>query len=88
MDCAVRETLEECGYDATGRLREKDSFTIVQNAKRITLYIVKNVPEDFEFKPRVRTRSKRDLPSTCGKAGPLCLSSIVALMTMTRCARR
>lgn len=54
MDCAVRETLEECGYDATGRLREEDSFTIVQNAKRITLYVVKDVPEDFPFQPRVR----------------------------------
>ncbi len=53
MDCAIRETLEECGFDATGRVREEDSFTIVQNAKKITLYVVKDVPEDFNFQPQV-----------------------------------
>jgi mRNA-decapping enzyme subunit 2 len=54
MDCAAREVLEETGYDVAGRLREEDAFTMVQNAKRLTMYIVRDVPEDFPFEPRVR----------------------------------
>jgi mRNA-decapping enzyme subunit 2 len=54
MDCAAREVLEETGYDVAGRLREEDAFTMVQNAKRLKMYIVRDVPEDFPFEPRVR----------------------------------
>lgn len=53
-DCAAREVEEETGYDVRGRLREEDAFTMVQNAKRIHLYIVPEVPEDFPFYPQVR----------------------------------
>jgi hypothetical protein len=37
IDCAARETYEECGYDVHGRLREEDSFSLVSNAKRIKM---------------------------------------------------
>ncbi len=53
-DCAAREVLEETGYDVAGRLREEDAFTMVQNAKRIHMYIVRDVPEDFPFQAQVR----------------------------------
>jgi 8-oxo-dGTP pyrophosphatase MutT (NUDIX family) len=54
IDCAARETLEECGYDAAGRLNEQDSFSVVHNSKLIKMYIVPDVPEDFHFEPQVR----------------------------------
>ena len=52
MDCAVREVREETGYDMRENINESDVFILKDNAKTIKLYIARDVPEDFPFKPQ------------------------------------
>jgi len=58
IECAARETLEECGYDPSSKIREDDSFFVVQNSKHMKVYVVRGVPEDFPFRPQVRKEVK------------------------------
>ncbi|KAF0686012.1 Aste57867_22166 [Aphanomyces stellatus] len=58
LDCARREVLEECGYEP-GRhegdgLNAKDFIEFHVNQQRIRMYMVTNVPEDFNFAPQTR----------------------------------
>ena len=54
---AIREVMEEVGYDITSKLREEDYIEITSkgaSGKVTKLFIVCNVPEKFKFQPRVR----------------------------------
>ncbi|KAG0174514.1 mRNA-decapping enzyme subunit 2 [Apophysomyces sp. BC1015] len=52
--CAIREVLEETGYDISPLLRKNDYVEFTMREQRIRLYMVVGVPEDTEFNPRTR----------------------------------
>lgn len=58
IECAARETFEETGFDPVGRINEDASFFVVQNSKRMKVYVIRDVPEDFVFQPQVRKEVK------------------------------
>jgi len=70
IDCAVREVMEETGYDISEFVKEGDYIELLIKEQRIRLYIVTGIPEDTHFEPQTRKEiSKikwhyvRDLPS-------------------------
>jgi len=46
LTCAIRETLEETGFDATGLCNEDRALEGYIDGKYIKIYIAVNVPED------------------------------------------
>ncbi|GLC34441.1 hypothetical protein PLESTB_000728500 [Pleodorina starrii] len=51
-DCAIREVLEETGYDIRSQLRENDFLEVTADGKRHKLYIVTGLdPVTQEFEP-------------------------------------
>lgn len=59
LACAVRETLEETGFDAkaNGLIPRDGALKKLEqqlNGQKVMLFIVPNVPEDFPFEPRAR----------------------------------
>lgn len=55
LACAVREALEETGFDATDYCREEDSLVTVEGTNKIIkLYIACNVPETTIFETQTR----------------------------------
>jgi len=54
LACAVREALEETGFDASAYCREEDSLQYVEGRKVIKLYIACNVPETAYFETKTR----------------------------------
>ncbi|CEP12179.1 hypothetical protein [Parasitella parasitica] len=52
--CAIREVLEETGYDIGPLLKKPDYIELTMREQRIRLYIVQGVPEDTQFIPRTR----------------------------------
>ncbi len=60
VDCAVRETWEEIGFDAAGMVREEDSIEVKIGSshggklQRIRLFIVAGVAEDTLFVTQTR----------------------------------
>ncbi|CAO3653823.1 unnamed protein product [Mucor hiemalis] len=52
--CAVREVLEETGYDIGPLLKKSDYIELTMREQRIRLYIIYGVPEDTQFIPRTR----------------------------------
>ncbi|KDQ12909.1 hypothetical protein BOTBODRAFT_112139 [Botryobasidium botryosum FD-172 SS1] len=68
--CAIREVLEETGYDITDLMDEDLVIQLTVREQHITLYVVPNVPEDYEFQTRTRKEISKidwwrlvDLPS-------------------------
>lgn len=53
-DCAVREVLEETGFDCSDLLDPEDFIEFEMNDQRMTLYIVTDVPEDTVFQTQTR----------------------------------
>ncbi|CAO3589739.1 unnamed protein product [Absidia cylindrospora] len=53
-NCAVREVLEETGYDISPLLRKNDYIEITLKEQRIRLYIIIGVPENTHFTPQTR----------------------------------
>lgn len=53
-DCAIREVLEETGFDLTGMVGAVDKIDINIREQNMRLYIAPGVPEDAEFAPRTR----------------------------------
>jgi mRNA-decapping enzyme subunit 2 len=59
LDCAVRETYEETGYDIRGAgLIEDDNavkyIEVTLREQQMRLYVVRGVPLDSYFEPRTR----------------------------------
>ncbi|CAE7228736.1 unnamed protein product [Rhizoctonia solani] len=53
-DCAIRETLEETGFDVTSLLDKQIFIKNTLKEQQLTLYIVPDVPEDTVFQTRTR----------------------------------
>ncbi|PPQ69638.1 hypothetical protein CVT26_001514 [Gymnopilus dilepis] len=52
--CAIREVLEETGYNLAGQLNPNDVIELSIKEQKISLFIVSGVPEDFPFKTKTR----------------------------------
>lgn len=68
--CAIREVLEETGFDCASRLVESDYIDVAIKDQKIRLYIIQNVPMDTDFKTQTRKEISKiewfkltDLPS-------------------------
>ncbi|EGO04384.1 hypothetical protein SERLA73DRAFT_43715 [Serpula lacrymans var. lacrymans S7.3] len=58
-DCAVREVLEETGYNLSGQISPHDVIEMSIKEQKICLYIVPGVAEDYPFKTRTRKEISR-----------------------------
>ncbi|KAH7910945.1 DCP2-domain-containing protein [Hygrophoropsis aurantiaca] len=58
-DCAIREVLEETGYNLAGQLDPNDVIQMSIKEQLISLYIVPGVPEDYMFRTRTRKEISR-----------------------------
>ena len=54
LTAAVREALEETGFDATAHCKQENSLVYIEGQKKVTLYIAQNVPEDTRFETQTR----------------------------------
>mmetsp|Transcript_24737 Transcript_24737/g.32303 ORF Transcript_24737/g.32303 Transcript_24737/m.32303 type:complete len:420 (-) Transcript_24737:475-1734(-) len=54
IDCAARETFEECGFDCKSQLSEQNAITMYANGQRITMYIAFDVSENNYLEPIAR----------------------------------
>ncbi|KIJ45581.1 hypothetical protein M422DRAFT_166723 [Sphaerobolus stellatus SS14] len=52
--CAVREVLEETGYNLTGQIQRELCIKLNVKQQPVTLFVVPGVPEDFEFRTQTR----------------------------------
>jgi mRNA-decapping enzyme subunit 2 len=48
------QVLEETGYNLAGQINPQDVIQMSIKEQKISLYIVPDVPEDFEFKTKTR----------------------------------
>eukprot|EP01132_Coremiostelium_polycephalum_P005949 gene5949-7409_t len=76
-DCAIREVLEETGFDSTPYLNERHYIELIIKEQKIKLYIIAGVPEDTYFSPRTRKEISKiewipidELPVTFTKKSP------------------
>lgn len=53
-DCAVRECIEEIGFDISPYVKEKDVVQRTIREQQISLFIVKGIPEETEFQTQTR----------------------------------
>ena len=49
IDCAIRETFEETGFDPTQFINKDNFIEKKVNCKKIKLFIVTNIPKNFIF---------------------------------------
>ncbi|KAJ8522582.1 hypothetical protein ONZ45_g873 [Pleurotus djamor] len=54
VDCAVREVLEETGYDLSSQIVADDVLTVNIKDQIIYLYIVSGISEDYPFQTKTR----------------------------------
>ncbi|GLJ48886.1 hypothetical protein SUGI_1031100 [Cryptomeria japonica] len=52
--CAIRELMEEVGYDISAVLNKNDFIEYYEEKKRVVMYIIKGVNENFSFEPRTK----------------------------------
>ncbi|KAJ7492628.1 DCP2-domain-containing protein [Mycena latifolia] len=52
--CAIREVLEETGYNLTSQINKDDVIEMSIKEQKISLYIVPGVSEDYPFKTKTR----------------------------------
>ncbi|KAI0031160.1 DCP2-domain-containing protein [Vararia minispora EC-137] len=52
--CAVREVLEETGYNLAGQIEPDDVIEVSIREQQVTLFIVPGVPEDYPFETKTR----------------------------------
>ncbi|KAI0363912.1 DCP2-domain-containing protein [Pilatotrama ljubarskyi] len=57
--CAIREVLEETGYNLENQLDPENVIQLSIKEQSISLYIVPGVPEDFPFQTRTRKEISR-----------------------------
>eukprot|EP00730_Choanoeca_flexa_P000058 TRINITY_DN10026_c0_g1_i2.p1 TRINITY_DN10026_c0_g1~~TRINITY_DN10026_c0_g1_i2.p1 ORF type:complete len:300 (+),score=59.79 TRINITY_DN10026_c0_g1_i2:55-954(+) len=54
-DCAVRETVEETGYDCATKINAEDYIELKDGNDRVNrLFIIEDVPEDFAFSTQTK----------------------------------
>ncbi|KAG6890414.1 hypothetical protein C0995_008768 [Termitomyces sp. Mi166 len=53
-NCAIREVLEETGYNLAGQLNPDHVIEMSIREQKISLFIVPGVPEDYPFKTKTR----------------------------------
>ncbi|KAK9249144.1 Dcp2, box A domain-containing protein [Lipomyces tetrasporus] len=53
-DCAVREVIEETGYDVSALLKKEDYIELTMREQQVRLYVVVGVPMDTVFQPQTR----------------------------------
>ncbi|KAG1864198.1 Dcp2, box A domain-containing protein [Suillus subalutaceus] len=58
-ECAIREVLEETGYNLAGQLDPANVIEMSIKEQWISLFVVPGVPEDFPFKTRTRKEISR-----------------------------
>ncbi|KAI6132837.1 DCP2-domain-containing protein [Pisolithus croceorrhizus] len=58
-ECAVREVLEETGYNLAGKINPTDVIEMSIKEQLISLFIVPGIPDDFPFKTRTRKEISR-----------------------------
>ncbi|KAG1749997.1 DCP2-domain-containing protein [Suillus paluster] len=58
-ECAIREVLEETGYNLAGQLDPENVIEMSIKEQLISLFVVPGVPEDFPFKTRTRKEISR-----------------------------
>lgn len=58
-ECAIREVLEETGYNLAGQLVPANVIEMSIKEQWISLFVVPGVPEDFPFKTRTRKEISR-----------------------------
>ncbi|KAF1758107.1 hypothetical protein GCK72_014565 [Caenorhabditis remanei] len=58
-DAAIRETFEETGYDFGIHSDKEKRFQRFINDGMVRLYLVKNVPKDFNFQPQTRKEIRK-----------------------------
>lgn len=56
--CAIREVLEETGFDISNYLDPDDWMESVINDQLVRLYIIKNIPMSTKFQPKTRCEIK------------------------------
>ncbi|KAG6851066.1 hypothetical protein H0H93_002958 [Arthromyces matolae] len=52
--CAIREVLEETGYNLAGQLNPEHLIEMSIREQKISLFVVPGVPEDYPFKTKTR----------------------------------
>lgn len=57
--CAIREVLEETGYNLSGRLNPENVIELSIKEQRISLFVVPGVEEDFPFQTKTRKEISR-----------------------------
>ncbi|KAK0208218.1 Dcp2, box A domain-containing protein [Desarmillaria ectypa] len=57
--CAIREVLEETGYNLAGQVNPHDVIEMTIKEQKIAMYIVPDVPEDYPFKTKTRKEISR-----------------------------
>ncbi|KAG0708867.1 DCP2-domain-containing protein [Suillus ampliporus] len=58
-ECAIREVLEETGYNLANQLNPENVIEMSIKEQLISLFVVPGVPEDFPFKTRTRKEISR-----------------------------
>lgn len=59
VDCCIREVKEEIGFDLTDYIDEDQFIERNISAKNYKIYLIKNVPETFNFEPQVRNEIEK-----------------------------
>lgn len=54
IDCALREVLEETGFNCGNRINEDNVIQLISRQQSISLYIIPDVPEDTRFETQTR----------------------------------
>ncbi|KAG7660978.1 DCP2 [[Candida] subhashii] len=54
IDCAVREVEEETGFNCRDLINENEVLERTIRGKNYKIYLVRNVPEDYNFEPQAR----------------------------------
>lgn len=59
VDCCIREVQEEIGFDLTDYIDEDQFIERNIQGKNYKIFLVSGVPEDFDFKPKVRNEIEK-----------------------------
>lgn len=59
VDCCIREVKEEIGFDLTDYIDDDQFIERNISAKNYKIYLIKNVPENFNFEPQVRNEIEK-----------------------------